>query len=532
MYKKIYVDQCGYQPDMKKYVTFQSQEPEEFAILRSDGSCVLEGKAEKPVNNVSAKEIDYVGDFSQITEPGRYYVTAKGLGESDTFTIGNDVYTDAFQKAMHFYYMQRCGCNLPKEAAGIYAHAACHTTEATIYGTDQKRNVCGGWHDAGDYGRYVGPGAMAVAQLLLAYEANKDMAQQYDNQVYHDETLPAYLAEIKYELDWMMTMQREDGALYHKVSCYNFCGFIMPDQEKEELVISPISTTATGDFAAVTAMAIRFYKEYDAEYAKKLELASKKAYEALKKSELPGGFKNPPEIVTGEYGDESDFDERYWAAAELYKAFGEEQYRLDFEKMAAERICHGYGWVEMGSYGNLAYLTTQYPISGDLKDKITQSMLELAEEKLKIVENDGYGIALKPTEYTWGSNLDTANNGLHLYDAYRITGEQKYLIAATEQIHYLLGRNPMGLCYLTGCGTDAIKHPHHRPSGFLGKAMPGMLSGGPCNWLADETVKQIFTKETAPARSLADMTGSYSTNEVTIYWNSAFVQLLLSVIKK
>lgn len=90
----------------------------------------------------------------------------------------------------------------------------------------------------------------------------------------------------------------------------------------------------------------------------------------------------------------------------------------------------------------------------------------------------------------------------------------------------------MGLCYLTGCGTDAIKHPHHRPSGFLGKAMPGMLSGGPCNWLADETVKQIFTKETAPARSLADMTGSYSTNEVTIYWNSAFVQLLLSVIKK
>ena len=190
MYKRIYVDQCGYQPDMKKYVTFQSQEPVEFAILRSDGSCVMQGKAEKPVNNASAKEIDYIGDFSQITEPGRYYVTAKGLGESDTFTIGNDVYTDAFQKAMHFYYMQRCGCNLPKEAAGIYAHAACHTTEATIYGTDQKRNVCGGWHDAGDYGRYVGPGAMAVAQLLLSYEANKDMAQQYDNPVYHDETLP------------------------------------------------------------------------------------------------------------------------------------------------------------------------------------------------------------------------------------------------------------------------------------------------------------------------------------------------------
>ena len=58
------------------------------------------------------------------------------------------------------------------------------------------------------------------------------------------------------------------------------------------------------------------------------------------------------------------------------------------------------------------------------------------------------------------------------------------------------------------------------------------ISGGPCDWLADETVKQIFTKETAPAKSLADMTGSYSTNEVTIYWNSAFIQLLASVCGK
>ena len=59
-----------------------------------------------------------------------------------------------------------------------------------------------------------------------------------------------------------------------------------------------------------------------------------------------------------------------------------------------------------------------------------------------------------------------------------------------------------------------------------------MLSGGPCNWLADETVKEIFDKDIAPAKALADMTGSYSTNEVTIYWNSAFIQLLASVTEQ
>lgn len=529
MYKKVFVNQCGYQPDMKKRVTFQSEEPVEFRVLRSDGSCVYEGKADKKINNESAKETNIIGDFSEVKESGKYYIIAKGLGESDTFEIGDSVYLDAFQKAMHFFYLQRCGCDLPEEAAGEYNHKACHMEKAVVYGTQERCDVCGGWHDAGDYGKYVGPGAMAVAQLLLAYEANEKMAEMYRNPVQKQGEMPAYLEELQYELDWMMKMQREDGALYHKVGCYSFCGFIMPEEEKDELVISPVSVTATADFAAVAAMAVRFYKKYDAAYAEKLETASKKAYEAMKNMELPGGFKNPKEITTGEYGDECDKDERYWAAAELYKAFGDAQYRQDFEELAKEKIYQGYGWADMGSYGNVAYLSTEYPVSEEIKENIKKSMIELAEKRLQIVEEDGYGTALLKNEYIWGSCLEVANHGLQLFDAYKLTGEEKYLTAATEQLHYLLGRNPMGLCYLTGCGTDAIKHPHHRPSGFLGKAMPGMLSGGPCDWLADEIVKEIFTKETAPAKSLADMTGSYSTNEVTIYWNSAFIQLLASV---
>ena len=303
MYKKIFIDQCGYQPQMKKYVTFQAQEPVEFSVLRSDGECVMKGSTDKRFENASAKEIDYIGDFSKLTTPGRYYIVAKGLGESDTFEIREDVYADTFQKAMYFFYLQRCGCELPESAAGAYAHGACHTQDAVIYGTQNKISVNGGWHDAGDYGRYVVPGAMAVAQMLLAYEVNPSFMGQYTNAAAHKPELPDYFNELKYELDWMMTMQREDGALYHKVSCYNFCGFILPDQEKEEIVISPVSVTATGDFAAAAAMAVRFYQKYDAEYADRLAAASRRAYEALQNMNIPGGFKNPEEIVTGEYGD-------------------------------------------------------------------------------------------------------------------------------------------------------------------------------------------------------------------------------------
>lgn len=531
MYKNVFVDQCGYLPGMQKKMTIRSNKPVSFSVMRSDGSFVCGGRADIKVENTSAGETDYVGDFSGLTESGRYYIMTEDRSESETFTVSSDTYADVFQKSMAFFYLQRCGCRLPEEAAGIYGHEACHTGMASVYSSGEKRDVSGGWHDAGDYGRYVGPGAMAVAQLLYAYERNEALCGGYvspdKNTAAHK--LPAYLEELKFELDWMMKMQRDDGALYHKASCRSFCGFIMPEDEREEIVISPVSVTATADFAAVCAMAVPFYAKYDNEYAEKLARVSRKAYEAMKTMELPGGFRNPPEISTGEYGDECDTDERYWAAAQLYKTFGDREYLEDFEKLAKEKIYQGYGWADMGSYGNLAYLTSGHPVDEALKSVIVHAMLDKADVLLKTVNSDGYGTALTEKQYVWGSNMSVANNGLHLYDAWALTGDKRYLDAASEQLHYLLGRNPMGLCYVTGCGTDAVKHPHHRPSGFLGMAMPGMLSGGPCDWLADETVKGILTKDTPPAKCLCDMTGSYSTNEVTVYWNSALIQLLASV---
>ncbi|MEI4856033.1 glycoside hydrolase family 9 protein, partial [Klebsiella pneumoniae] len=76
--------------------------------------------------------------------------------------------------AVRFFYMQRCGQNLPEELAGKWAHPTCHTELATIYGTDKKIDVSGGWHDAGDYGRYVVASSKAIADLLSAYRDNKE----------------------------------------------------------------------------------------------------------------------------------------------------------------------------------------------------------------------------------------------------------------------------------------------------------------------------------------------------------------------
>jgi len=75
-----------------------------------------------------------------------------------------------------------------------------------------------------------------------------------------------------------------------------------------------------------------------------------------------------------------------------------------------------------------------------------------------------------------------------------------------------------------------VKNPHHRPSIAKNEAMPGMLSGGPDELLEDGYAK-IALVNTPPAKCFVDNAQSYSTNEVTIYWNSPFVYLLSRLMK-
>ena len=188
---------------------------------------------------------------------------------------------------------------------------------------------------------------------------------------------------------------------------------------------------------------------------------------------------------------------------------------------------HGYGWTEVGSFGNVAYLSTrQYPTDEAYKKELEQAMVNYANMLLERAKSDSYGFSLP--EYEWGSNMYVANNAYHLNDAYRITGNTEYLTAAREQIHYLFGKNANAVCFVTGYGTVSPKYPHHRPSAAKRKAMKGMLVGGPDEGFHDVCVQEKM-KDAPPAKVYIDNLDSYSTNEVTIYWNSAIL-LALSVI--
>ncbi len=515
----IVIDQVGYLPESEKIAVFRTVTDEtEFSVHNAaTDEVVYTGALYGERNNSSADEIDFYGDFSDVTEPGDYYITCGDLDDSYTFTIGDDVYDTLMDETVKMLYLQRCGCEVVDDTFG---HVACHNTPAVIYGTTQTIDVSGGWHDAGDYGRYVVPGAKAVADLLYAYDTNPELFGDDTGIPESGNGVPDILDEVRYELEWMRKMQSENGGVYHKVTCANFPGYVMPEYETDQLIVTPVSSTATADFCASMAMAYEFYLDVDAAFAQECLAAAERAWGYLE--ENPNlVYTNPTDITTGDYGDYSDWDERYWAAAQMYRATGEETYLTALEGM---RISSGLDWTTVGDYGNIALLTMDdIDTTLSVYEAAENALLRQADGFVTSTSTSAYGVAI--SKFNWGSNMTVANAGVILGLAYQLTGEAQYLNATQSNLHYLLGHNPNGVCFVTGFGTVSPQNPHHRPSMAKGTAMPGMLVGGVNSNLEDSAAK-AYLAGMPEAKCYVDHSESYSTNEITIYWNSPLTYLL------
>lgn len=532
---KAKVNQLGYKKDDTKIAIFSDLDKDDttFTVVNADtNETVFEGDLTERKLNVVADEWNNTGDFSDLKEEGTYkVVTGKGE-ESFTFTIGETVYDETFTNVVKMLYLQRCGMELTEDCAGDYAHPVCHDTEAVIYGTSNKIDVSGGWHDAGDYGRYVVSGAKTVADLLLAYEKNPDAFSDAMGIPESGNGTSDVLDEVKYELDWMLKMQDSSGGVYHKVTCAVFPETVMPQDETDELIVAPISNTATGDFAAVMAMASRIYKDTDSAYANTCLGAAKKAWSYLESHKEEKGFKNPEDIVTGEYPDGKDEDEYFWASAELYKATEDASYKEAMAEFVADtKNLEGLGWANVGVYGAYAALTTDVLLtdSSNLRKDIDTAFFEMADECLATSKENAY-LVDREKNYEWGSNMGIANSGMLLSMANDLKPNAEYAAYAKQHLDYLMGVNATGYCFITGSGSLCPENPHHRPSQVLEKCMPGMLVGGPDNNLEDPYAKAVFLN-TPAAKCYADNAQSYSCNEVTIYWNSPLIYLMAATEK-
>ncbi|MCM1568029.1 MAG: glycoside hydrolase family 9 protein [Roseburia sp.] len=523
---RVMVNQAGYFPEQNKTAILPFA-CEVFQVLDEAGTICMEGKPRYFGPDKDSGDEVYVADFSELRQPGKYSIQAGGE-TSAVFEISPEAYDKLFKDLMKAYYYLRCGCGLEERYAGRFVHDKCHIRNAVLW--EERSTVLevnGGWHDAGDYGRYITAGACALGHLLYAWQMVPETLGKVSLNIPESGGgVPDILSECRYELEWFLKMQAPDGGVYHKLTTAMHAPFVMPEEDLEQLFVFPVSSIATADYAAVCALAAEIYRKYDKEFAERLERAAHRAYDWLRENPQFTGFENPKECNTGEYGEKNDASNRFWAAAQMFALTGEETYEQDMRRLLERRFPHtamGYG--EIAGLGALGYLLCRWEKAADIKDGLLEDIRMEAERLCALSDKCGYGVAMYSRDYCWGSNMNVMKNAMVLVAADYFLGGKKYREYAAKQLHYLMGTNALGISYVTGNGDFCCNYPHLRPSDQDGieECIPGMVSGGPNRHPADETAVRLIPQGTPPMKCYADHVDCYSLNEITIYWNSPAV---------
>lgn len=555
--QEISINQVGYLPCDKKIAVIKGKTREYVVVESTSHKVIYNGKSvyHKNSDYVDPSSGDVVSycDFSGVHTEGGYYLYVDGIGRSPEFIISKRVYNQVRDALMKGLYYQRCGTELEEKYAGQWKHKKCHVEPATLYNNPGKMlEVSGGWHDAGDYGRYVTAGAVSVADLFLSILLSPKVCEVTMEIPESGNGLPDILNEAKVELDWMLKMQNtETGGVYHKVTSKKFCGMVMPEEDTYPMVVCEESKVATGDFAAVMALGSMIYQKYDKDYAEKMRKASVSAWKWLQRKDVPEEFKNPEDVTTGEYGDPCSKDEVYFASVSLYFATRDEKYHdLAKEILTTDMdlidLFH-FGWSNVGGYGTALYLYMDrwnqeirikkengnnnilwgndavYAIDQEVLKNLKEKLIIYADNLVELAKEDGYRVCFSSNDYNWGCTMELMNRGTVLCMAYEVTKNNKYIEYAKVTIDYILGCNPLSLSYITGIGSHRVNQIHHRPSvaDHVEEAVPGLLVGGPNVKKNDEVARTLVMENTPPAKCYIDHKDSYSTNEVTIYWNTS-----------
>ena len=563
----IRINQLAYFPDAPKHATLVRKDRSrvEWKLLSASGETVASGLSKAqgfdPSSGLDVHSIDFTG-YRQTGDGYRLIV------EEDTsppFSISDTAYDALRTDALGYFYKVRSGIDIKDELAGEgYGRPAGHLGKApnqgdTLVGCVDTRtarkvygkawscgyrlNVAGGWYDAGDFGKYVVNGGIATAQLLGVYEralnhnrgASPALGDDLARIPEAGNGIPDVLDEARWELDFLMSMMVPEGEPYagmahHKMHGNRWTvGPILPHRDRELRVLHRPSTAATLNLAAAAAQGARLFAPFDKAYSERLLAAAVRAYRAAEANPAIYAPYTDGSFGGGDYQDDDVSDEFYWASSELYLSTGDNAW-LDLAKASPHWAgsvfqSAGFSWRSVAALARiqLASVPSNLP-KRDLKT-VQVSVRDAAEAYMEDQRKEAFGFMYRPKGgFGWGSNHSLIQNMIVVATAYDITGDKRYLQAVRESMDYILGRNALGISYVTGYGTSYAQRQHSNM--FAASIDPyypavpkGALAGGPNSGLADDYAIAKL-KGCAPQACYVDDARSFSTNEIAINWNA------------
>lgn len=558
----VRVNQVGYLAHLPKRATVHSDAmaPLAWEIRTPNGAVVAKGSTNVFGDDPAAGEHLHVLDFSSLETPSSDLVLAVGADQSVPFSVGDSIYKDLRVDALRFFYYQRSGLaiSMPFAKDARWTHPAGHVGDQSVpcapdAGCKYSLDVSGGWYDAGDYGKYVVNGGIAVWTLLDQYERSRFLGSAAgaiaDGALDIPESgngVPDILDEARYEIEFLLKMQVPDGQphagmAHHKVHDLKWSPLGQPPNESTlPRFLRPPSTAATLNLAAAAAQAARIWSTIDKAFSAKCLAAAEKAWNAAQanptvyapESDKEGG---------GPYDDRNVRDEFYWAAAELYATTGKHAYE-DFVKSspffgrfpssaegsASSGAMSSMTWQDTAALGSITLAVVPSSLDRASVAALRRRIASAADGFLSLAEKSGHGVPMAGgagRAYPWGSNSLVLDNAIVLGLARDFTHDSKYVAGVVGAMDYILGRNPLAKSYVSGYGENCLEHPHHRFfANQLNPSMPGpppgFVSGGPNSGLQDPQVKAAGLAGCAPQKCYLDHIQAYSANEVAINWNA------------
>jgi len=563
----IRVNQTAYFPDGPKRATMVQDGDSrlDWSLVSASGETVASGKTAPHGFDASSELVVQTIDFSEFSKPGDGYRLVAGGETSPPFSISAGAYAALRSDALSYFYKVRSGIEIRDDLAGEgYGRPAGHLGKAPNRGDTSvgcldtrtarkihgeawscgyRLDVAGGWYDAGDFGKYVVNGGIATAQLLGVYEralnfgggSSPALADSLLRIPEAGNGVPDILDEARWELDFLMSMTVPEGEplagmAHHKVHGTGWpSGPLLPHRDREVRVLHRPSTAATLNLAAAAAQGARLFASADKAYADRLLASAIRAYQAAEAHPALHAPYTDGSHGGGDYQDDDVSDEFYWAASELYLTTGDAVWltRAEASPHWSGLVFHpeGISWRAVAGLARLQLASVPSSLPERDLTEIRVSVTKAAEAYLQVQSREGFGFMYRPDNgFGWGSNQSLIQNMIVVATAYDITGDTRYLQAVRESMDYILGRNALGISYVTGYGTSSARNQFsYMFAASTDPSFPpppkGALAGGPNSGLADDYAISKL-EGCAPQACYIDDSRSFSTNEIAINWNA------------
>ncbi len=433
---------------------------------------------------------NYIADFTDFRKEGLYFIRLKIKGikeltDSFVFPIKKNLYLKLAEKAAHWYYYQRCGV----EVAGF--HKACHTKDTIIKKDGTRVDVTGGWHDAGDYGKWIGPGTASIIALSILYESFPSY--------FKEKPVPYPLEEAAWEGRYFCKTYW-DG-IFHPAftpNLENVCEWLgAPEEEpprvltEEQALSHSIKPPGTGLTGASLALLARLLRPFDRALSEKSADIAMDVFRRDSRAELKD--KNWRGYLRWQAG-------LLLLDLELYQLTGREEFRKDAERRAeailAQQAREGYFFLDRAKkqkWGECDFhllalyrFLSSFP-SHRLSQRIRRAFRLWADYVMQFAHLSSFGVIggkdsrgkLINYRYSTGGNRFIAGFAWGLATASLLFKDKRYLEAAERQLQWILGFNPADVSMMAGVGRGPGCY-HHRYC-FTEEKRDGVVPGGILN---------------------------------------------------